>query len=73
MTEREKLEFLESREDIVESLADSYCPPWESKAVCKAFKYCCVACWHSWLIDDNKGSAYVDTDSMKTDLPEDMY
>lgn len=73
MTEREKLEFLESREDIVECLADSYCPPCECKAICKAFQYNCGACWRSWLIDDKKGIVYVDTDSMKTDLPEDMY
>ena len=71
MTEKEKLEFMASRSGLVNCLADSYyCPPWMNGTFCVAYN---MACWRAWLIGREKGLAYVDTDSMKTDLPEEMY
>lgn len=72
MTKREKLEYLANTNHIINLLAFSrYCPPGVTAADCEALN--CGVCWRVWLIGGKKGLAYVDTDSMKTDLPEDMY
>lgn len=75
MTEKEKLEYLANSRMLINCLAQVGCPKEDIDKKCCAEYKDCVLCWSDWLLGNKKGEGlvYYDTDSMKTDLPEDMY